>query len=78
MRVRGPNSVANGSNIVALRFGDHGTKEILEVVDRFQQLPTTRNNIQQGVQTDAFVTFNKCWGLLANKVASFCSGLKGL
>ena len=25
-------SCANGSNIVALRFGDHGTKEILEVV----------------------------------------------
>ena len=25
-------SCADGSNIVALRFGDHGTKEILEVV----------------------------------------------
>ena len=37
--------------------------------DRFQQLPTTRNNIQQGVQTDAFVTFKN--------VASLCAGLKG-
>ena len=25
-------SIANGSNIVALRFGDHGTKEMLGVV----------------------------------------------
>ena len=25
-------SCANGSNIVALRFSDHGTKEMLEVV----------------------------------------------
>ena len=40
MRMRGPNNVgravqkscANGSNIVALRFGDHGTKEMLGVV----------------------------------------------
>ena len=33
-------SFANGSNIVALSFGDHGTKEMLGVA-------TTRNNIQQ-------------------------------
>ena len=26
------NSYANGSNIVALRFGDHGIKEMLGVV----------------------------------------------
>ena len=36
MRVRGPNNVkravAKGSNIVALRFGDHGTKEMMVVV----------------------------------------------
>ena len=36
MSVRGPSNVggacANGSNIVALRFGDHGTKEMLGVV----------------------------------------------
>ena len=35
-RLRGHNNVGkgctNGSNIVALRFGDHGTKEMLGVV----------------------------------------------
>ena len=52
---------ANGSNIVALRFGDHGTKEMLGVVgwkvwpvlNFAQQHGTTSNNMQQGVQTDA-------------------------
>ena len=36
MRVRGFNNVgktANGSNLAALRFGDHGTKEMLGGVD---------------------------------------------
>ena len=37
MRVRGRNNVgidgANGSNIAALRFDDHGTKEMLGDVD---------------------------------------------
>ena len=49
-------SSANASNIVALRFGDHGTKEILGVVGSKvrlvsnveQQLPTANNNMQQG------------------------------
>ena len=53
-------SCANGSNIVALRFGDHGAEEMLGVVgsklwpvSNFeQQLPTTRNNMQQGAETD--------------------------
>ena len=43
-------SCANGSNIVALRFSDHGTKEMLGVAekfDRFQTLRNKRNNIQQ-------------------------------
>ena len=31
-------SCANGSNIVALRFGDHGTKEMLGVVGRKSKL----------------------------------------
>ena len=48
MRVRGPNNVRGSSNIVGLRFGDHGTKEMLGVVgskdDRFQ---TLRNSSQQ-------------------------------
>ena len=77
MSVRRPQqcwkSCANGSNIIALRFGDHGTKEMLEVVgwkvwpvsNFAQQHAKTSNNMQQGVQTDATsVTSNKvgsCW-----------------
>ena len=47
-------SCANGSKIVVLRFDDHETKEMLGDVwlKRFQTL-RTRNNMQQGVQTDA-------------------------
>ena len=73
-------SCANGSNIVALRFGDHGTKEMLGVVgwkvwpvsNFAQQLPTTRNNMQQGVQTDATCKIQQCWEFLANNLASVC------
>ena len=58
---QGWKSCANGYNIVGLRFGDRRTKEILGVaglkvwlVSNFaQQLPATRNNMQQGVQKDA-------------------------
>ena len=104
-------SCANGSNIVALRFGDHGTEEMLGVVrskdwpvsNYAQQLPairsrcsrrlevvgerengrargrharrfflcpllpsachagwTIRNNMQQGVQTDATCNSQQC------------------
>ena len=41
-----------------------------------QQLPTTLNNIQQGVQTDTTCHIQQCWELLANNVASVCTGLK--
>ena len=41
-----------------------------------QQLPTTLNNIQQGVQTDSTCNIQQCWELLANNVASVCTGLK--
>ena len=61
-------SCANGSNIVALRFGDHGTKEMLGVVgwkiwpvsNFAQQRATTSNNMQQGVQTDATCNIQQC------------------
>ena len=43
-----------------------------------QQLPTTRNNRQQGVQTDATFNIQQCWELLANNVASVCTGLMSL
>ena len=38
-----------------------------------QQLPTTLNNIQQGVQTDSTCNIQQCWELLANNVASVCT-----
>ena len=72
MRVCGPNHVGTamlyGSNIVGLRFGDHTTKEILRVVSSkvllvsnfAQQLPTTRNNMQQCVQKDATYDNQQC------------------
>ena len=77
-------SCANGSNIVALRFGDHGTKEMLGVVgwkvwpvsNFAQQHATTSNIMQQGVQTYATCNIQQCWELLANNVASVCTGLK--
>ena len=77
-------SCANGSIIVVLRFGDHGTKEMLGVVgwevwlvsNFVQQHATTSNNIQQCVQTNATCNIQQCWELLANKVASICTGLK--
>ena len=75
-------SCANGSNIVALRFGDHGTKEMLGVVgwkvwpvsNFAQHHATTSNNMQQGVQTDATCNIHQFWELLANNVASVCTG----
>ena len=45
-------SCANGSNIVALRFGDHGTKEMLGVLaQKFDRFQTLRNNCQQHLTT---------------------------
>ena len=72
MRLSGPNSVGRamlyGSNIVGLRIGDHTTKEILRVVSSkvllmsnfAQQLPTTRNNMQQSVQKNATYDNQQC------------------
>ena len=80
-------SCANGSNIVALCFGDHGRKEMFGVVgwkvwqvsNSAQQLPTRRNNMQQGVQTDptllgyasAITEQKNSWELLAEKFDRF-------
>ena len=41
-----------------------------------EQHATTSNNMQQGVQTDATCNIQQCWELLANNVASVCTGLK--
>ena len=40
-----------------------------------QQLPTTHNNMQQGVQTDATCNIQQCWELLANEGASIYTGI---
>ena len=77
MRVRGPNNVGSAVQLDptllrSLRFGDHGTKEMLGVaglevwpVSNFaHQLPTTSNNMQQGKQTDTTCNINNdgsCW-----------------
>ena len=63
MRVRVPSNVGRsvqtrGSNIVALRFGDHGTKEMLGLVSSnvwpvsnfVQQFPTTYNRVSKRTQ----------------------------
>ena len=68
-------SCVNGSNIVALRFGDHRTKETWELLaEKFDWFQTLRNNMQQGVQTDATCNIQQCWELLANN----CVRLTGL
>ena len=38
-------------------------------------LPTTHNNMQQGVQTDATCNNQQCWKLLPNNFAPVCKGL---
>ena len=77
-------SCANGSNIVALRFGDHWTKEMLGVVgwkvytgfNFAQQHATTSNNMQQGVQTDATLTSNNVGSCWPTMLRPFARGLK--
>ena len=77
MRVRVPQlcwkNCANASNIVGLRFSDHGTKEMLGVVGSkvwpvsnfVQQLPITCNKVCKWTQH-----------LISNNVACVCNGLK--
>ena len=43
--------------------------------NNFQQVATTRNNTQHGVQTLATCWAQQCCVLLANNVASVCTGL---
>ena len=40
------------------------------------QLPTTRSNMQRGVQTDATCNIQQCWELLTNSAAPFAWGLR--
>ena len=41
----------------------------------FKLCATTRNNMQQGLQMDATCNIQQSWELLANDVASVCTGL---
>ena len=65
-----------------LRFHDHGAKELGVVglknwrVSNFaQQLPTTRNNMQQAEQTAATCNIQQCWEFLTKNVAPVCTWL---
>ena len=81
MSVRGPKNVGRvvQTDPTLLRYASAITEEkkcwelLAEKFDRFQ---TLLNNMQQGVQTDATCNIQQCWELLANNVASVCTGLK--
>ena len=65
-------SCANGWNLVALSFGDHGTKEMLEAVSNFaKQLPTTCNSVGKRTQS---VTSNNFLSWTHNSPAPNISG----
>ena len=81
-------SCANRSNTVALRFGDHGTKELWKLLaEKSDQFQTLRNNTQQHPTTCNRVckrTQHACniqqyWELLANNVnlRPFARGFRG-
>ena len=51
-----------------------GPNNVGRAVQKFDRFQTLRNNMQQGVQTDATFNIQQCWELLANNVASVCMG----
>ena len=46
------------------------------LAEKFDRYQTLRNNMQQGVQMDTRCNIQQFWELLANNVASVCTGLK--
>ena len=78
MSVRGSNNVGRAvqTNPTLLRYASAITEQkkcwelLAEKFDRFQ---TLRNNMQQGVQTDATCNIQQRWELLVNNVASVCT-----
>ena len=70
-------SCANGSNIVALRFGDHGTKEMLGVVGWIvwpvsnfaQQHATTSNRMCKRTQHVTLINVGSCWSTIWRPLA---------
>ena len=68
-------SCANRSNIVRFALAIMEQKKCWELLaEKFDQFQTLRNNMQQGAQTDATCNIQKCWELVANNVASVCTG----
>ena len=73
-------SCANGSNIVALRFGDHGIKEMLgsfwlKSLIGFKLCTRIPNNTQQHATGCSNERNNEGNELLANNFASVCTEL---
>ena len=46
------------------------------LAEKFDRYQTLRNDMQQSVQTDTRCHIQQFWELLANNVASVCTGLK--
>ena len=77
---------ANERNIVGPRFDDRETTHLLALKfdqfqtssNNFQQVATTRNNTQHGVQTLATSWVQQCCVLLANNVVSVSTGLNSI
>ena len=79
MSVRGPNNVRRAvqTDPTLLRYASAITeqKKCWELLaEKFDQFQTLRNNMQQGVQTDATWNIQQCWELEANNVAFVCTG----
>ena len=81
MSVRGPNNVGRAvqTNPTLLRYASakwNAGSCWVKSLAGFKLCAITRNNMQQCVQTDATCNIQQCWKLLANNVASVCTGLK--
>ena len=80
MSVGGPNNVGRAvqTDPTLLRYASAITEQkkcwelLAEKFDRFQ---TLRNNMQQGVQTDATCNIQQCWELLVTMLRPFARGL---
>ena len=81
MNVCGPNNVGRAvqTDPTLLRYASAITEQkkcwelLAEKFDRFQ---TLRNNMQQGVQTDATCNIQQCWELLATMLRPFARGFR--
>ena len=71
MQISGGFSLPSSSWLLKGQFDQFQTSS-----NNFQQVATTRNNTQHGVQTLATCWAQQCCVLLANNVASVCTGLK--